>query len=180
MPRSLNVLALVALAFGFCASPARGDDADTARGAALLKPFKQELQQALRGGLEQGAEQAISVCKDKAPAIAARLSTDGIVVGRSSHKLRNPENAPPDWVTPVLTGYLQGQADLEPAAVALPDQRVGYVEPIVMQPLCLTCHGEVLAPDIAERVAAAYPQDAATGFEVGDLRGVFWVEFPRD
>ena len=180
MPRALTVLALVALAFGFSASPAHADDADAERGAALLKPFKQQLQQALRGGLEQGPEQAISVCKDKAPAIAARLSTDGIAVGRSSHKLRNPANAAPAWVTPVLTAYLETKGDFAPATVTLPDERVGYVEPILLQPLCLTCHGEVLAPGIAERIAAAYPHDAATGFESGDLRGVFWVEFPRD
>ena len=30
-------------------------------------------------------------------------------------------------------------------------------------------------PDVAAHIAQAYPEDQATGFEVGDLRGVFWV-----
>ena len=56
---------------------------------------------------------------------------------------------------------------------------MGYVEPIVMQPMCLTCHGESLAPEIAARISEVYPDDQATGFKVGDFRGVFWVEFPE-
>jgi hypothetical protein len=46
--------------------------------------------------------------------------------------------------------------------------------------LCLVCHGETLAPEIAAQIAAQYPEDQATGFADGDLRGVFWVEFPSD
>jgi hypothetical protein len=43
--------------------------------------------------------------------------------------------------------------------------------------LCLTCHGSNLDADIAASIAERYPEDRATGFEAGDLRGVFWVEF---
>jgi hypothetical protein len=63
--------------------------------------------------------------------------------------------------------------------VALPGERSGYVEPIGVQPLCLTCHGESLAPDLASRIEELYPADRAVGYRVGDLRGVFWAEFPR-
>ncbi len=173
-------VALLLMASGGAAAADHGDVGNAARGSELLKPFKQNLQQALKAGLAQGPDNAIDVCKDEAPAIAARLSTDGVVVGRSSHKLRNPANEPPAWVTPVLARYLEEHPNLAPAVVPLPDDRVGYVEPIVLQPLCLACHGDVLAPDIAARIEAAYPDDAATGFEAGDLRGVFWVEFPGD
>ena len=176
--RLVKVALLLAI-FGVVAS-ARAQEMEAARGSELLKPFKQELQQALRSSLAVGPDNAIEVCKDQAPMIAARLSVAGVALGRSSHKLRNPENEPPAWVTPLMQQYLQEQADLKPAVVALPEQRVGYVEPIVMQPLCLTCHGDELAPGIAERITAAYPEDAATGFKVGDVRGVFWVAFPAD
>ena len=63
-------------------------------------------------------------------------------------------------------------------AVPLPDNRWGYVEPITVQPLCLACHGSEIVPDVADRISELYPEDRATGFAVGDLRGVFWVEFP--
>ena len=48
------------------------------------------------------------------------------------------------------------------------------------QLLCTTCHGESISPGIASAIAERYPDDEATGFAVGDLRGVFWVEFPTD
>jgi hypothetical protein len=62
--------------------------------------------------------------------------------------------------------------------VELSDTRLGYVEPIFLQPVCLTCHGETLAPDVASRIEELYPDDQATGFAVGDFRGLFWVEYP--
>jgi hypothetical protein len=154
-----------------------GEDPAMARGAELLAPFKKNLMQALQSGLQRGPAEAISVCRDMAPAIAAGLSVDGVVVGRASHRLRNPDNAAPDWVSPVIESWLAEGAERAPVVVPLPGSRTGYVEPILTQPLCLTCHGSSLAPDIAERLAADYPDDRATGFEVGDLRGVFWAEF---
>ena len=161
-------------------SMVRADETGAARGAALLMPFKQELKQALLAGLEEGPENAISVCKDQAPMIARTLSVNGVKVGRSSHRLRNPENTAPDWVSPILAAYVQAESERAPVAIPLAGERVGYVEPLIMQPLCLACHGDALAPNIASRITKEYPHDQATGFEVGDLRGVFWVEFPAD
>ena len=62
--------------------------------------------------------------------------------------------------------------------VALGAGRIGYAEPIFMKPLCVTCHGEALAAPVRERIAELYPEDRATGFRVGDFRGLFWAEFP--
>ena len=171
---------VLTLIFVTACGTALADDAVSARGAELLGPFKTELKRALLSGLEQGPEQAIAVCKDLAPQIAGELSVNGVVVGRTSHRLRNPANVAPDWVTPILATYLDVEAHAQPVSVTLPGDRTGYVEPIVMQPLCLTCHGEALADEIDSRIRREYPEDAATGFAVGELRGVFWVEFPAD
>ena len=110
--------------------------------------------------------------------MARQLSTDGVVMGRTSHRLRNPANASPEWAQPILDAYLDSEDGREPVSVALPGQRMGYAEPITVQPLCVTCHGSALAPDVASRIAAEYPDDEATGFDVGDFRGIWWVEFP--
>jgi hypothetical protein len=59
----------------------------------------------------------------------------------------------------------------------LPSGGVGDAEPIYNQPLCLTCHGETIDPELRARIRDLYPRDRATGFRDGDLRGVFWVEF---
>jgi hypothetical protein len=62
----------------------------------------------------------------------------------------------------------------------LRDGRTAYAEPLVIQPLCVTCHGPVDAMPKALRdaLAAQYPNDRATGYALGDLRGVAWAELP--
>jgi len=150
-----------------------------AKGAGLLAPFKTELKSALMEGMEAGPVEAISVCSVEAPGISARLSVDGVLMGRSSHKLRNDKNATPEWLAPVLRSYADGSRDLEPIALSIEEGRMGYAEPIIVQPMCLACHGESLAPEIAASINEIYPDDQATGFKAGDFRGVFWVEFPE-
>ena len=148
------------------------------QGAALLVPFKTKLKHELVTGMQAGLDEAIVACNTAAPGIAASLSIDGVVMGRSSHKLRNPANAAPDWVALWIESYLAGQS--QPVSIELEDGRHGYIEPIMPQPLCLICHGQDLQPEVAEKLAQLYPEDQATGFAEGDFRGVFWVEFQAD
>ena len=173
MRRWSLVLISLALLVGLQAEPF-----EPARGAELLAPFKRDLQEALRQGLARGPAEAVAACQLQAPEIASTLSRDGIRLGRTSHRLRNPANAPPEWVRPLLDAYVSSPSDRAPRTVPLPNRRSGYAEPILVQHLCLTCHGEVLAPDVASRIEELYPGDQAVGFRPGDLRGVFWVEFP--
>lgn len=147
------------------------------RGRDTVAPFRQRLMAALQAGLAEGPDSAIDACRVGAPAIAAASGGPGVTVGRSSHRLRNPANAPRPWVQPLLDGFVASPATAAPRALALPGGGVGYVEPIVLQPMCVTCHGATLAPAVQARIAALYPGDQATGFAPGDLRGVFWVEF---
>lgn len=174
MCRMQVFIILAALATG----PANAGGAGPGGGAELLAPFKRDLQQALKDGLAEGPEAAIKACKLKAPEIADALSTNGVRMGRTSERLRNPANVGPQWVGPILDAYRLDASNRQPRTVALGGSRSGYVEPIIVQPLCLTCHGQGLAPAISSRISQAYPQDQAVGYQVGDLRGVFWVEFP--
>ena len=146
-------------------------------GAALLQPFKQGLKQALMAGLAEGPANAIDACRIEAPAIASALAVDGVTLGRTSHRLRNPENAGPDWALAVLRDYLASGAR-HPRKLTLDDGRHGYVEAIDTKRLCLNCHGASLSVDVSKTLERHYPGDEATGFEVGDLRGVFWVAWP--
>ena len=43
--------------------------------------------------------------------------------------------------------------------------------------MCLNCHGKDIDREVVARIDALYPEDRARGYAVGDLRGVFWVEF---
>ena len=174
----LLVTAWAVLVVAFCATGmASTQETEPARGAELLAPLKKNLKLALMAGMQKGPVNAISVCKEQAPAIADALAVDGVQIGRTSHRLRNPANFAPEWVDPVLRAYLEEESARAPRVVSLANSREGYVEPITIKPLCLACHGETLAPDVAAQIEMMYPEDEATGFKVDELRGVYWVEY---
>ena len=149
-------------------------------GAEAVLPFKKSLKQALVAGLEDGPVAAVSACRVEAPQLAAAQSIGAIKVGRASQKLRNPSNAAKLWMQPFLQVYETDPERRVPGVVLIDKKTVGYVEPIFIQPLCVTCHGAELAPDLQAKVNDLYPGDQATGYVPGDLRGVFWAELPRE
>jgi len=151
-----------------------------AAGAEAVLPLKQSLKGALVSGLEDGPVAAISTCRVEAPKLAAEASLGAVKVGRASGKLRNPSNVAKPWMQSILDVYETDPERREPAVVAIDKNTVGYAEPIFMQPLCVTCHGATLAPDLQTKLAELYPTDQATGYAAGDFRGIFWAELPRN
>lgn len=112
---------------GIAATVAHGGELEVAQGAKLLEPFKAELQQALRQGLARGPVEAITACQLRAPEIAKDLSQGSVRLGRTSHRLRNPANVPPSWVSPILEAYLANPSEQTPTTVRLPNDKSGYV-----------------------------------------------------
>lgn len=160
----------------------READADRVREVAM-KPvlrLKKELKQALGEAMKaSGPVGAIEACALQAPALTAAASADGIRIGRSAIKLRNPRNAAPDWAAPLLAELAEtSREDGTFKTTTLPDGRRGYVEAIHLQPMCESCHGDALGQDVIAALQHRYPKDRATGFSSGDFRGVFWVELP--
>lgn len=150
-----------------------------AAGAEAVLPFKKSLKGALLAGMEEGPMTAISACRVEAPKLAEAASVAGVRVGRASTKLRNPANAAKPWMNAIIDVYEADPERRAPVVVVVDDSTIGYVEPIFMQPLCLTCHGDALAPELQAKFDELYPTDQATGYKAGDFRGVFWAELPR-
>jgi len=131
---------------------------------AFAKRLKAELVRALGKG---GATAAISVCKEKAPEIARAVSEEhGLRLGRTSHKLRNPANAPDPWEAGVLRSFLARKAKGEsPAALEYHEivtradgsRAFRYMLAIPTGAVCLICHGAKLVPEIRECLARDYP-----------------------
>jgi hypothetical protein len=164
-----------------CAASAQVSASDMARAAEALEPLKRELRNALIEALEEGgAERAIEVCQLRAPEIARLTSTGSAALGRTSHRVRNPENAPKAWMSVFLEEYLADPDDDEPRAVRLTSGEIGYVEPIRMKGICMQCHGDRIKPSVKARLEALYPEDEATGFEKGEFRGMFWVKLSAE
>jgi len=154
---------------------AEGMDRPVAAAAAVAR-LRDALAGALREALAQGPDAAIDACRVEAPRLAREVGSAEIAVGRTSHRLRNPANAPEDWMRPLLEEFRQ--AEPQPGSfrtVDLGARGTGYVEPIYLQPLCATCHGENVDPALAERLRERYPTDQATGFRGGEFRGLFWA-----
>jgi len=106
---------------------------------------------------------------------------EGIAVGRTSARLRNPTNAPPAWASAIVARYPnQPSKGIDGFVVDL-GTRVGLLRPIREQAMCTPCHGPVQAldPHVRAELTERYPADRATGFNEGDLRGWFWVELPK-
>lgn len=125
---------------------------------------------------EDSHEQAVTVCNERAPEIADALSQESdLTIGRTSFKLRNPDNTPPAWAEPFVKARVDAQKVLRG------EDKLAYLAPIHLGQMCASCHGTeaALAEGVEERVAELYPDDQATGFEPGDLRGWFWVEVPE-
>lgn len=125
---------------------------------------------------EGGGVGAIAVCREDAPRIAQEVAQEaGLRIGRTSHRLRNPANVAPDWARTLI----EQRADA-PRYRVHPDGRLGALLPIPTAKRCLTCHGalESIAAPVRDALAENYPEDAATGFAEGDLRGWFWLEVP--
>lgn len=148
------------------------ETAKAARGA-LFSSLLGELTGALSDG-ETAA--AIEVCSQRAPALAAEVSdTHDVEIGRTSWKLRNPANTPPAWARDAVDARAS-----TPRHFASDVGDLGVLHPILVAETCLQCHGptDSLAPSVRDALAALYPDDRATGFHEGDLRGWFWIEVP--
>ncbi|MFU8822490.1 MAG: DUF3365 domain-containing protein [Gammaproteobacteria bacterium] len=159
----------------------------TEEGRAIAAEFSSELRAALQAAMAEGGPlAAIRVCNEDAPRIAAAAAErSGAVVGRTSLKVRNPANRPDEHERAVLEAFAD---ELAPGAEGPPperldvlaDGRVRYMSAIVIQPPCLACHGESLAPPVAEAIGALYPADAARGYQFGELRGAFTITWSAD
>lgn len=167
------------------AGPAAAEDMEALINEAkgLIQEFGGALKSELMAGVEAGGPvNAISVCNERAPEIATAVSTDGWTVGRSSHKLRNPENAADAFTAEAIAGFLTLQAAGESAETMAKagiteenGQRVfHFVKAIPTGELCLGCHGgDNVKPEVAAKLAELYPDDQARGFTAGEMRGVF-------
>ena len=148
---------------------------------AYGKALKGELVAAMKAG---GPVNAVGVCNVAAPAIEHSVSTDkGVMISRTSLKHRNANNAPSDWQEKVLNDFEARKSagddpgKLEFAQVVDTDsgQEYRYMKAISTGDVCLKCHGDALPDDLTAKLSELYPDDKATGYAKGDIRGAFVV-----
>ena len=81
------------------AQMAQKHEAESAK-EALFANLASRLQHHIK---RDGLEAAIGVCRAEAPRLSEEISKErSLKIGRTSFRLRNPENAPPVWAAPYI------------------------------------------------------------------------------
>jgi len=171
----------------FTAVPAEEASADLQPAIARAQAAARMLQTTLQNRLVEvlptaGPADAVNVCRREAYEVAADIAMQqGLSMGRTSHKLRNPNNAPRPWAAALVSGHAETKyADAKTYAVDLGSE-VGVLVPIGMGEACSLCHGTKswMPTDVAAILKQSYPDDRATGFATGDIRGWVWAEVSK-
>lgn len=151
----------------------------------VVKQFARELKGELMANLRDGGPiNAISVCSQKAPIIADKISREkGWKVGRVSLRLRNSRNAPDAWERRALEAFEERRVKGEDIKTieyyeALNEggkQVFRYMKAIPVGEPCLTCHGKQIKPDLKAKLTELYPGDQAIDFSLGEVIGAFSI-----
>ncbi|WP_221797634.1 Tll0287-like domain-containing protein [Oceanobacter mangrovi] len=173
---------LLSLALGLAATTATAAEPDTAaltmEARQQVKAFGGELLQTVQQGMKAGGPMAaIPLCNTEAPQIKARHSAGDWQVGRTSLKLRNPNNAPDSWELATLKSFDQrlaaGEDPMKIDASTLENGQFRYMKAIPAGAVCMNCHGQNLQADVSKKLSELYPADQAVGYLPGQLRGAF-------
>ena len=152
---------------------------------AIFKDYQQEviglLKAALTGG---GTVAAIEVCKGVSTNLDARFEgLPGVKVRRVTEQARNSRHTPDEFERSVFTEWReQMKVGGHPSAIARETgDGLRVMQPIMLQSrLCLRCHGTKndISKEVQEKLRQQYPDDKATGYKMGELRGAFSAHWP--
>lgn len=138
----------------------------------------------------KGAMEAIPVCKDKAPQLLKeQADKTGWSMRRVSLKTRNADRGTPDaWEARQLADFNIRAANGEKAETLEQGEVVSenskqvyrYIRAIPVGPVCVSCHGapEAIESGLRAELNRNYPNDHATGYTVGQIRGALSVKRP--
>lgn len=178
-PFSVVLLSLIAVSQTH-AKDAVDEEKLTAEANQIVQQFAGQLKPKLKAAIQSGGlVHAIDVCSVEAPKIAKQMSADtGWSVKRVSLKARNQSSAIPDaFEKKVLESFdarlKAGESAAELQYSALADGEFRYLRAQPVEAVCLNCHGVTLQDNVKQALAKHYPEDSATGYSLGDIRGAF-------
>lgn len=184
-------------AFWSCTSKQDSSQTETApidtatviqEGRTIVQSTFTTLSTNLSGALKEGGvAHALQFCNVEAMPLTDSLSSHyGIEIRRASHRPRNPQNQADSLELASIQAYinqLQENGELKPFVYRHRGQILFHAPIRIASDLCLNCHGSP-GTDIAktdlEVIGDLYPEDQATGFEAGELRGIWSITFPEE
>lgn len=134
----------------------------------------------------QNVDGAIAFCNEQAYSITATYS-DSVIVRRTALRFRNPDNSPDSLERFMLDSMnsQMGTKEIPGTRIIRNDstREVHFFKPILLQPLCLNCHGipgKHIQNSTLAKIKQFYPSDQAVGYKEGDLRGVWHIIFKSE
>lgn len=158
------------------------------RGKAIAAETFSLLSSNLQSAIQQGGiSNALPFCSLAAsPLTAGMAGKHGVTLRRVTHKARNPADKADAAESAILARFeasLSGTNPPSPIVTNFTATTVSFFAPIVLNnELCLKCHGEPgreIASENLALIQKLYPQDEATGFKLGQLRGAWRIDMPR-
>lgn len=155
------------------------------RGTAITDAAQKLLQSELSAAMQAGGPPtAVAYCHSRAQLMMDSITAaTGVQVRRVSDRARNeidrPETEAEEAVLRELRSAYDGPSE---SIIETEGSLVHYYRPILIKEPCLACHGtpgETISKETMDVIKAAYPSDRATGYKVGDLRGMWHVTFKR-
>jgi hypothetical protein len=147
----------------------------------------QQMDQLLPARLQTGGvAEAMAYCRPELyPAVDSLAVDFGARVQRLTLQPRNPQN---EAQMPATRRLRELESTDTPQQLSSVVQRFTQTELLYTKPIlirdayCLRCHGQTgqeLAPADLELIEAAYPDDEATGYRLGQVRGLWQITFPQ-
>ena len=137
----------------------------------------------LRKILSDGVPGAVRFCQVSAGNLTSTYTHEELAISRTSMRYRNISNKP-DSLSQDILEKMQAEKDkgAVPASLVLKDDKgvVHFYKPILMQAMCLNCHGSVpgqVQPDVLSVIDSLYPGDLARQYKEGELRGAWHIRF---
>jgi len=134
-----------------------------------------------------GVVSALDVCSDTAQVLTNEFGLQrGVFIKRISVKNRNTNNFPDDYEQTVLNSFqimlrnkkLDGKTELAELVKEGEFTYLRYMKPILIQPICLNCHGSesTMLEEVSSLIAERYPNDKALDYKLGELRGAVSIK----
>lgn len=155
-----------------------GESAST----ALVQKLGGELKTVMQ---KDGPVEAVNFCSKNAISLTHEVSkAHGVKMKRVTLQQRNPLNRPTPEETNMMNTWISAMAKAQQPTAVLANVSTGYTyyKPLVItNDVCLKCHGAVEpSTPLGQALKAAYPTDRATGYKIGDLRGMIVVDIPAE
>lgn len=145
--------------------------------AALIQKLGGELKAQM---INNGPVAALGFCTASAQALTHEVSASSHYnVKRVSLLDRNPDNRANAQESAILNSW-QNSLTLPAYEIRAEGNMNHYYKPLIINnEMCLKCHGSVEPQsELGRAIKAAYPNDHALGYKMGDLRGMIVVDIP--